>query len=153
MRSGAAFSIAAESWYNQQVVNCSALNINPAFTANLVAVQPVNASQPLQYNRTLSIHNYVVVTFELITSNWTQGSSLNFSFYNQAGGKIIDSVIQTYLPNVPKGTVRPIQSHSAIPLLSTRGSASLSKCRTATAPVSRSLWWVRQATSRLLLGQ
>lgn len=56
----------------------------------------------MQYNRTLSIHNFLVVTFMLVTSGWSNSSSITFSFQNQAGIKIIEDIKQTYLPNVPK---------------------------------------------------
>jgi hypothetical protein len=89
---GAGFTISAESWSNDVVVNCSAVNNNPSFTDDLVVIQPVVPTQILQYNRTLSIHDYLIVTFELITSNWTPSSAFILTFLNQAGTAIIPAL-------------------------------------------------------------
>ena len=71
----------------------------------LVAIQPVVPTEKLTYNRTLSLHNYLIIRFELITTNWNAGSLLNISLYNQANNALVPGGLQVnYLPNVPKGT-------------------------------------------------
>ena len=55
----------------------------------MVAIQPVDPNLPLRYDRTLSLHNYIIVRFELITTGWSQGSEMLINLYNQVGAIIV----------------------------------------------------------------
>jgi hypothetical protein len=93
--------IANESWTNQQVVNCRNLRSGSTFTGDMMAIQPNNSAQPLRYSRTLSIHNYLVVRFELIASNWTNSSALSISVLNQLSSDLMPAQTVPFFSNVP----------------------------------------------------
>ena len=84
------------------MTDCAAIRTGTYFTQSMTAIQPVDPTLPLRYDRTLSLHNYIIVRFELITSGWNQGSHMLINLYNQIGAPIITESRMDYLPNVPK---------------------------------------------------
>ena len=71
------------------MTDCTNLRTGNYFLNQMIAIQPIDPNTPLRYDRTLSLHNYIVVRFELVTSGWGQGSSMLVNMFNQVGRRII----------------------------------------------------------------
>ena len=124
--------MAQESWNNARVFNCSASNNNQNFQANLISVQPTDNQQFLNYTRTISLHNFIVIRFELILSDWNPSSSFTLQLLNQVGNNIIPQQDINYLSNVPRGTCSSIQNQSAHQHLSTNDTQLQSRSKIPT---------------------
>jgi hypothetical protein len=98
---GSAFIYTSESWGNIQQTDCQP---NSAFlTAPLRILGPFTSESTVNYQRTVSVHQYIILTFELIKMGWDKTSSLNVTLYDQNNVSISSQII-SHTPNIAKCT-------------------------------------------------
>lgn len=96
---GQAFLYTQESWGTVRQTDCQpdAAYLN----APLRILGPFTSGESVNYQRTVSIHQYLVVRFELLKMGWERSSELNLTLGDQQGNTI---------------TAQTISSNSAAPL-------------------------------------
>lgn len=97
VRAGDAFIYTEDSWGNVTQTDCKP---NASYlNAPLRIIGPFAAGTAVSYQRTVSIHQYVVLRFQLIKMGWTNSSTLTITVSDQNNRVFTTQTIKA-TPNV-----------------------------------------------------
>lgn len=108
---GSAFIYTPESWGNVPQTDCSP---GPEFlSAPLRVLGPFSAGTSVNYQRSVSFHQYLILSFELIKMGWDNSSVLTISLLDQSKNPVATQRITSSPKGVAAGKKLPIQRSCA----------------------------------------
>jgi hypothetical protein len=131
---GSAFQYTPESWGNVPQTDCQP---NPSFlNAPLRVLGPFSAGTTVNYQRSVSFHQYLILSFQLIKMGWETGSLLTITLLDQGKNVISAQKVTSTPKNLAAGMQKIMQRFYAPALKWTNDFPPFSECRTEVSPPS-----------------